>query len=196
MYRNTLSHDAMFVQEIKKSRFLAQAASIASTEAALAFIAHMSQADATHNCWAYRIDQQYRFSDDGEPAGTAGKPILKAIDGQHLDHIVVVVTRRFGGTKLGAGGLMRAYSGTAAKCLQHASKKPLIDLCLLRITCDFQILPLLYARLPEFGVENREEHFDTTCVHVVISLPKLQKDSFCSLIRHLTRGRGNIKELL
>src|SRR5512146_622329 len=101
----TLATDARFQQDVRKSRFVANAAPVADIEAALAFIARVSDRSATHNCWAYRIGAQYRFNDDGEPAGTAGKPILLAIDGQSLDHVAVVVTRWFGGIKLGAGGL-------------------------------------------------------------------------------------------
>ena len=89
---------------------------------------------ATHNCWAYRIGSEYRFSDDGEPAGTAGRPILAAIDGQGCDQVVVVVTRWYGGIKLGAGGLVRAYGGCAAECLRAApnagrwSRMPSVEL--------------------------------------------------------------------
>ncbi len=95
-------------QEIKKSRFLAQAAPVDTPEQALAFVQAMSDPAATHNCWAYRIGQAYRFNDDGEPGGTAGRPILQAIEGQGIDCAVVVVTRWYGGIKLGAGGLARA----------------------------------------------------------------------------------------
>src|SRR3546814_1073968 len=86
------------------------------------FVAEHAVAGANHNCWACRIGQTYRFSDDGEPGGTAGKPILQAIDGHDLDGIAVVVTRWFGGILLGSGGLVRAYGGTAALCLQGAAK--------------------------------------------------------------------------
>ena len=82
---------------------------------------------ATHNCWAYRIGQQYRFSDDGEPGGTAGRPILQAIEGQGFDQVVVVVTRWYGGIKLGAGGLARAYGGCAAECLRLADRVPIVE---------------------------------------------------------------------
>jgi uncharacterized YigZ family protein len=77
--------------------------------------------DATHNCFAYRIDvNQYRYSDDGEPSGTAGKPLLSAIDRYHLYEVVLLVTRYFGGTKLGTGGLIRAYSECAESVLSKA----------------------------------------------------------------------------
>ncbi len=86
----------------------------------------ISNTTATHNCWAYRIGQDYRFNDDGEPGGTAGRPILQAIEGQGVDRVVVVVTRWYGGIKLGAGGLARAYGGTAAECLRLAERTPLV----------------------------------------------------------------------
>src|SRR5690606_40308537 len=95
--------------------------------AAKAFIAAHSDREANHNCWAWRIGQAYRFSDDGEPGGTGGKPILQAIDGQSLDRVAVVVTRWFGGILLGSGGLIRAYGGTAAMCLREAGKVRLGD---------------------------------------------------------------------
>src|SRR5690606_3299943 len=109
----TISRIETFAQEIKKSRFLALAAPVANEETAKEFLAQNSDPAATHNCWAWRMGQNYRFSDDGEPSGTAGKPILQAIDGQELDNIVVLVTRWFGGILLGSGGLMRAYVGIA-----------------------------------------------------------------------------------
>ena len=122
----TLAAEARFPQEVRKSRFVAQAAPVQDVDAALAFIARVADRSATHNCWAYRIGAQYRFNDDGEPAGTAGKPILQAIDGQSMDRVAVVVTRWFGGIKLGAGGLARAYGGTAAECLRLAPKSPIV----------------------------------------------------------------------
>ena len=115
-------------QEIKKSRFLAQAAPVDAPEAALAFVQDVADPAATHNCWAYRIGQAYRFNDDGEPGGTAGRPILQAIEGQGIDRAVVVVTRWYGGIKLGAGGLARAYGGTAAECLRLAERVPIVPM--------------------------------------------------------------------
>ena len=90
---STLALPVQRLQEIKKSRFLAQAAPAASIAAAMAVLDAIKDPAATHNCWAYRIGAQYRFSDDGEPGGTAGKPILQAIDGQGYDRLMVGVTR-------------------------------------------------------------------------------------------------------
>src|SRR3546814_4969762 len=86
-----------FAKEVRKSRFVAHAAPIADEDEALRFIAGQCDATASHNCWAWRIGERYRFHDDGEPGGTAGRPILAAIDGQGLDQVVVLVMRWFGG---------------------------------------------------------------------------------------------------
>ena len=123
----TLDVECTFAEEIKKSRFIAHAAPAVSPEEALAFIARRSDPSATHNCWAYRVEQQYRSSDDGEPGGTAGRPILAAIDRAGLDRVAVLVVRHFGGIKLGAGGLSRAYGGVAASCLAKARKRPFVE---------------------------------------------------------------------
>lgn len=81
-----------------------------------------SDPTASHSCWAYVVGDQYRCSDDGEPSGTAGKPMLSAIQSEGLDQVCVLVVRFFGGTKLGAGGLVRAYGGAARQCLQEAPR--------------------------------------------------------------------------
>ena len=96
----TLDRPVTFSQDIKKSRFIAFAAPVTGEEDAKNFLAAHSDPDANHNCWAWRSGQTYRFSDDGEPSGTAGKPILQAIDGQALDNVaphVEVRSRRVGG---------------------------------------------------------------------------------------------------
>ena len=116
-----LQQSAMLEQSVKKSRFLALALPVTTEEEAKAAIGEHGHVDASHNCWAWRIDKAYRFSDDGEPSGTAGRPILAAIDGQSLDKTLVIVTRWFGGILLGSGGLVRAYGGTAAACLRTAT---------------------------------------------------------------------------
>ena len=118
----TLAAPAHHEKEIKKSRFMAVAMRAETSVEAMEQIGKVSLPDATHNCWAYKIGGEYRFSDDGEPGGSAGRPILAAIEGQELDRVTVVVSRYFGGIKLGVGGLVRAYGGTAAECLRQAQK--------------------------------------------------------------------------
>ena len=106
--------------KVKGSRFLASVFHCIDKEEAENVYAKVKQEfyDATHNCFAYRINEQiFRYSDDGEPSGTAGRPILQVIDGSSFVEILVVVTRYFGGTKLGTGGLVRAYGESARYAL-------------------------------------------------------------------------------
>jgi uncharacterized YigZ family protein len=161
---DTLAQPVSHTLEVKHSRFIAHAAPIDGAAAALAFLQQVAAADATHNCWAYRHGQDYRSSDDGEPAGTAGRPILAAIDGQGFDRVMVVVTRWFGGIKLGAGGLVRAYGGAAAECLRTAPRLPLVAMARLQLLAGFEDLGTLHATLPTFGAVKRDEQFDANGV--------------------------------
>ena len=109
----------------KKSRFIADVLPVTSEEEAQAFIADIKKKywDARHHCFAYVIGDRHelaRFSDDGEPGGTAGKPMLDVLLGEDIHNVAVVVTRYFGGTLLGTGGLVRAYSGAAKAGLANA----------------------------------------------------------------------------
>ena len=191
----TLTAPARFAQEVRKSSFVANAASCATPQAALAFIAASGDAAATHNCWAYRIGQQYRFSDDGEPAGTAGKPILAAIDGQGMDQTAVVVTRWFGGIKLGAGGLVRAYGGCAAECLRTAAKQPLIETMEVEFALPFASLPLLHARLAEMGANKTGETFVGDGALIRLRVPASRLSDLRDLVRNLSRGRAQVRLL-
>lgn len=109
----------------KRSRFIGQVYPVASEEEAFAYLEEIKKKywDARHHCWAYIIGRNpgsERMSDDGEPAGTAGKPILEVLRGKGLTDVFAVVTRYFGGTLLGTGGLVRAYSGAVSEGLAHA----------------------------------------------------------------------------
>lgn len=185
----TLATACQHSEDIKKSRFLAQAAPVQTPEQALAFVRQVGDATATHNCWAYRIGQDYRFNDDGEPGGTAGRPILQAIEGQGIDRAVVVVTRWYGGIKLGAGGLVRAYGGTAAECLRRAERVPIVAMTRLGLRCDFAELALLKARLRELDAEIQHEQFDADGVALEIQLPEGRVDEALSRITDISRGR-------
>ncbi|WP_242108085.1 IMPACT family protein [Luteimonas aquatica] len=187
--RSTLAAASSHAVEIKHSRFLAQAAPAASAQAALAFVEAVSAADATHNCWAYRIGDHYRSSDDGEPAGTAGRPILAAIDGQGLDGAVVVVTRWYGGIKLGAGGLIRAYGGAAAECLRRAERVQLIVLAELEVHAGFDDLGHVHAALGALAAEKLEERFDVGGAVLRLRLPADRVDALKTLLRDATRDR-------
>lgn len=191
----TLALPCRHQEEIKKSRFLALAAPVASPEQALAFVRDVSEPTATHNCWAYRIGQDYRFNDDGEPGGTAGRPILQAIEGQEMDRVVVVVTRWYGGIKLGAGGLVRAYGGTAAECLRRAERVPLVAMARLGVHCDFAELALLKARLKELQAEVEQEVFGADGVDLQLRLPDSLVAEAQLRISDISRGRSTAKRL-
>lgn len=178
-------------QEIKKSRFVAVAGPVAGEAAAKEFIAGHSDPTANHNCWAWRIGQNYRFSDDGEPSGTAGKPILQAIDGQGLDGVAVVVTRWFGGVLLGSGGLIRAYGGTAALCLRAAEKVLLIEKIEGSIACPFGDLAIVQARLAALpAVQVLDQTFTATGAELRVAVHKSEMPQVQRLVADVTAGRA------
>jgi uncharacterized YigZ family protein len=179
---------------VKKSRFLATAIPIADEAEAKAALASLVHAEASHNCWAWRIGQAYRFSDDGEPSGTAGKPILSAIDGQSVDRVLVVVTRWFGGVLLGTGGLIRAYGGAAAICLRSATLVPIVETISGTIAVQFSDLARLKARLASFpALSIQQEVFTATGAELEVSLPVVDLPSLSALVVDLTSGRSSLK---
>ncbi len=186
---HTLAARAQFELEVKKSRFLVHAAPVDSPDEALRFLAEIEDRAATHNCWAYRIGQQYRFSDDGEPGGTAGKPILAAIDGQKLDQVMAVVTRWYGGIKLGAGGLVRAYGGSAAECLRRAERRALVVFEQLDLRCDFTQAGTVHSLLAQFHAEKISEHYDADGLRLRVRLPAERAGALQGALRDATRGQ-------
>lgn len=189
----TLPRLHSYDQEIKKSRFRALACPIASEEDAKALLAEHSDANANHNCWAWRLGQNYRFNDDGEPSGTAGKPILQAIDGQQMDGVLVIVTRWFGGILLGSGGLIRAYGGTAAACLREAEKVEVIHRTTLTFRVGFSDLALVKARLS--SVENvliNAENFTETGADIACAIPETESEAVAKMLIDMTAGRTQL----
>ncbi|QHC35091.1 YigZ family protein [Komagataeibacter xylinus] len=191
--RFMLKAPAMLEREVKKSIFLAQAAPVATPVEAMEFIASVSDPDATHNCWAYLIGQTYRSDDAGEPGGTAGRPILQVIEGQGFDRTVVVVTRWFGGTKLGAGGLVRAYGGTAAECLRTAPRVPIVEMVGLSFGCGFSEHALLRARLEAMDCQIMAEEFGADGVGLHITVPMAHEAAVRTRITDITRGQATIR---
>ena len=188
----TLAIPTELTEEIKKSRFIVNAAPVTSAEQAAQFIDTISDPNATHNCWAWKIGQQYRFNDDGEPTSTAGRPILSAIEGQDCDQIVVVVTRYFGGIKLGTGGLIRAYGGSTSHCLQQATLIELIARITLQFRCYYNEWPIIENRLKELDVIIENQEFDAEGVKVSIAITKDNSLILSKNISDITRGRVKI----
>lgn len=189
----TLSEITSFEEEIRKSRFLAHAGPVSSPDDTFAFLEKVKDPQATHNCWAFRIGTNFRFSDDGEPKGTAGRPILTAIERQKLDCVMVIVTRYFGGIKLGAGGLTRAYGGVATTCLKDAPRKEVRPMARVAFEAGFDLVGQVYIVLKQHDAEKLSEEY-TEQGHLITArltqsaLPSLEK-----ALLDLSRGAIRIR---
>ncbi|WP_263140572.1 YigZ family protein [Pseudomonas sp. RIT-PI-AD] len=191
----TLAAPCEYREEIRKSRFLALAAPLNAEAEAQAFIAARRDATASHNCWAWRFGEQYRFSDDGEPGGTAGRPILAALDGQGCDRVVLLVIRWYGGIPLGTGGLARAYGGSAAKCLQGGERLALLPRVRAGCRCGFSEWPLLQSRLVEFAALVEGETYGAEGVDLVLAVPEAQLIPLDRWLGDISRGRSRLRLL-
>lgn len=163
--------------EVKKSRFIARAAYITSREQAMAMLVQAKQdyPDARHHCWAYLIGNPAAASsaamnDDGEPSGTAGKPILNVIQHKGIGDVMIVVIRYFGGIKLGAGGLTRAYSGATESVMSQLAIEQQVAMQQLNLNCDFSQEQPLRHWASQHQAEIGSPSYDSR-VTVPISLP-------------------------
>jgi uncharacterized YigZ family protein len=189
----TLAGPSSIEIEIKRSRFIAHTARVDSLAATLDFYESVADLSATHNCWAWRLDHQYRFNDDGEPASTAGKPILTAIEGKGLDHAMVVVTRYFGGIKLGVGGLVRAYSGSAAKCIDQAGIVEIQPKVECSIEAGFAWTGQVYAALAACDARKLSEQFRDDGIEIKIEIARALFEKLKSMLRDTTRGQVTVR---
>jgi uncharacterized YigZ family protein len=189
----TLEKGHTFEEDTKKSRFIATAVRVDTPEQAMEQIKALADADASHNCWAYKINDQYRFSDDGEPGGTAGRPILTAIERQGMDHVVVVVTRFFGGIKLGAGGLTRAYGGTASKCLRNAQSKEVKPEVRIRVRVPFESIGSLYPLLDKFKAEKLSDTYLEDGADLVLKMELDSAEAFGAALGNATKGAAVVE---
>lgn len=159
----------------KKSRFIGDVFPVTSEEEALECLEKVKKQywDARHHCWAYVIGEkqpQERFSDDGEPSGTAGKPILEVIRGQKLTNTLVVVTRYFGGTLLGTGGLVRAYTKSSQEALDASTMIARISGVKLKITTDYTGIGKIQYILAQRKIATlHTEYTDKVEVYVLVS---------------------------
>lgn len=186
---STLLDLCQYREEIRKSRFITLAGPIASAAEAMAFIERHSDPAATHNCWAWKLGGQYRSNDDGEPGGTAGRPILAAIEAQGFDQVVVLVIRWYGGIQLGTGGLARAYGGGANKCLQQAPRRELVQRSEFTCSCTFSELALLKLRLAELDGLVLDEQFTASGVDLCLAVGLVHLEGLQQQLADLSRGR-------
>ncbi len=171
----TIKKNTIFEQKIKGSKFIAQAFPVQEKDQAESVIAQICKQyyDATHNCFAYRIgvgqDEIFRYNDDGEPSGTAGKPILQAIDSQNLTDVLVIVTRYFGGTKLGTGGLIRSYGGTAQLLLEQTEIEQKYLYTKLHLNYDYSLTQIILNTLEKYHAKIvNSDYSDTVTMDVKI----------------------------
>ncbi|MCG9650931.1 YigZ family protein [Vibrio brasiliensis] len=192
---------ASFEEEIKKSVFITYLAHTPSIEAAKAFVEQIKvkHADARHNCWGFvagrpEDSMKWGFSDDGEPSGTAGKPILAQLSGSGVGEITAVVTRYSGGIKLGTGGLVKAYGGgvqQALKLLQTIEKKITTELLL---ELDYGFMPIAQSLLPQFGAQEVSADYSES-VKMVVEIEVRQVADFTQTIINKSAAKVQITPL-
>lgn len=181
-------------QIIKKSRFITSIAHTKSPEEAKHFIESIKQEflDATHNCWAFNAGPagstaQIGASDDGEPHGTAGKPMLTVLIHSEVGELTAVVTRYFGGTLLGTGGLVKAYQSSVRQALETLPTCEKVVVSSMRVTVEHKFLTLITRMLPEFRAYIKKQDFGMDVV-LDIELPECEVDAFSSRLVNLTSG--------
>lgn len=195
----SLSGECVTQKVIEKSKFIATSRHVCGEEEAKAFIAEISKkySDATHNCYAYISDNLGnfpRFSDDGEPQGTAGMPMLEVLKNNKLYEAAVVVTRYFGGIKLGAGGLVRAYAGAVAENIAAAQK-------VLYETCSESVYTVDYSNVDgimKFFAEHGADVINTEYLNEVrftAVVKKSAEEQFNAGLINALNGRVQIKKL-
>ncbi len=167
--------------DIKKSRFISHIARTETEDDARLFIQKIKKEhrEATHNCSAYIIGESaliQRADDDGEPSGTAGVPILEVLKRESLYNCTVVVTRYFGGIKLGAGGLIRAYSQSAAEAVKESGKVFLVPMIPAEIVLDYTFTNKFEYFLGNENIESKEQEYtDKVTYHLMIEEPMVEK---------------------
>lgn len=190
----TLVSETIFEEDIKKSRFQAIAAPVENEQQVKMFLEKHLDLTTTHQCWAWKIGHNVRFNDDGEPSGTAGRPILATIEGNDLTNAIVLVNRWYGGIKLGTGGLVRAYGGCAGQCLLLAEKIELIEKKKIYFQCQFSEWSIFQYELNTQGIEYTEQ-YTANGVEVEALLQIHQIDPLKLKIQDVTRGREQLKLL-
>lgn len=185
---------ATVAEEIKKSRFITLLAHTDGIEAAKAFIEHARQQHpaARHCCWGWVAgapddSQRLGFSDDGEPPGTAGKPILAQLMGSGIGEITAAVVRYSGGIKLGTGGLVKAYGGGVQQALSQLQTIRKIPLTEYRLTCDYGQLAIIEELLKQAHGHIAESIFQAD-IQLRIALPSTDLHEFSSKLADISRG--------
>ena len=189
----TIKGDAEAFYEIQKSRFITHVLHVETEEEARDFVQKIKKQyfDARHNCSAWVLGEKgslQKSNDDGEPGGTAGSPILESIKRKGLTNVAVVVTRYFGGIKLGAGGLIRAYGHSAVLGLEAAQVVVMTPLRRVRLNVGYDLLASLEHWIRQKSVSTEEVNY-TEQVEMVLLLPPEESESLMDEVVDLTAGR-------
>lgn len=176
-------------EEIKKSTFVGVCFPIDSIATFEQHLSRYCDPQATHNCWAYRLGQQYRFHDDGEPSGTAGMPILAAIDGAKFDAVGALVIRYYGGTKLGTGGLARAYGGVIAKNLHAAPYQWHIPKTTLHLKVPFAYGQSVHQLCQQLDGKVQQETFHSLGADMHVLIPKIHVADYTATLNNISKGQ-------
>ncbi|MFK4447508.1 putative YigZ family protein [Caballeronia udeis] len=179
--------------DIRKSRFIALAIPVADRAAAMLELDTLRalHAGATHVCWALLAGGESGMSDDGEPSGTAGRPILEVLRHHEVDGVLAAVVRYYGGIKLGAGGLVRAYTDAIATAMQLAERIERVPLGLLQVEVDYADEARVRRWVEQEGHALDEPGYGMT-VRLSIRMPLAVRDQAADVIRDLTHGRAAI----
>ncbi len=181
---------------VKRSRFIASVSPVSSEDEAIAFITKIKQKypDARHNVYAYIVDENniMRYSDDGEPAGTGGVPVLDFLRKEGLFNIAVVVTRYFGGILLGTGGLVHAYSSAAKEGVLKAVRTEMILCDNLIIRCDYTLWGKLQNELSSFKTAALPPEY-TDFVKLSLYVPKEDTERLIKTLTEATNGKAEIE---
>ena len=179
----------------KKSRFIATVRPVKTEEEAKAFIEEMKKKyyDARHNCWCYLLQEGgvVRYSDDGEPAKTAGTPALEVLQHSGLTDLIVVVTRYFGGVLLGTGGLVRAYTTATARALENAEVVTVRSVVELQVTVDYALYERASLLIDAAGAKQAAPEF-TDRVTLRWQMPEHTEAPLLEQLRELTRGSAQV----
>ena len=181
--------------EEKRSRFIAELANVRSEDEARAFLdtVRTKHRDARHHCFAYRLGLGdtvlERFSDDGEPQGTAGKPILELLRGQDLRDAICVVTRYFGGTLLGTGGLVRAYGGACREAIAKAELKELFEGVSFYVDIPYDMLNKLKYTAAKLGIYISSEEYGEKC-RLGFAMEEDKLEAFSGAVNSLSLGKA------
>ena len=187
-------------EEISRSRFVTTLAPAPTVEDAQAFLARLRSElpDATHNCWAYVVGPpgstgRVGLSDDGEPHGTAGRPMLTALLHSGVGDVAAVVTRYYGGTKLGTGGLVRAYGGCVQRALDTLARAERVSWVECRLTIDYGDVTVVQQLIAAHEGRAADEAYAADVTYTV-TLPDSRRAAFLAAVLDATRGQALVEE--